>query len=99
MLTFAGHDNCTIVDDPVNALTFKNKVKARNKKHLMHRVIKLSFLKKARSIIGKPLPNRKMVIDELIKRPAVLNAIVEESKRTGKPTEKLKSEALAICTM
>ena len=96
MLTFAGHDNCTIVDDPVNALTFKNKVKARNKKHLMHRVIKLSFLKKARSIIGKPLPNRKMVIDELIKRPAVLNAIVEESKRTGKPTEKLKSEALAI---
>ena len=96
MLTFAGHDNCTIVDDPVNALTFKNKVKARNKKHLMHRVIKLSFLKKARSIIGKPLPNRKMVIDELIKRPAVLNAIVEESKITGKPTEKLKSEALAI---
>ncbi len=96
MLIFSGRDNCTIIDDPVNALDFKKRVKARNKKHLMHRVIKLSFLKKARSIIGKPLPNRQMVIDALIKRPAILNAINEECKRTGLSTQDLEKKARSI---
>ncbi len=96
MLTFAGRDNCTIIDDPIDALTFKKRVKERNKKHLMHRVIKLSFLKKARSIIGKPLPNRQMVIDELVTRPAVLKAISEEQHKTGKSFEELQTQARAI---
>ena len=47
-------------------------------------------MKKARSIIGKPLPNRQMVIEDIISKPAVQDAIEKDASATGKTKEELE---------
>ena len=101
-ITFFGRDNCTILSYPLSLISFKAELEKRGhdkekKEKLLHRYISLHFLKMARSVIGKPFPNRKLLIEELIKRKAVQTAIdVELINHREETRESLEQKARKI---
>lgn len=94
-LTFAGRDNCTILIDPISARALKHKMVNKNWA-IINRRLALYFLKKARAVVGKAFPNRRVLIQELLKRPGTVAAIKEEMTRSGKSYEELEHTALHI---
>ena len=56
----------------------------------------MHFLRKARSVVGKPFPNRKLLIEELMSRQGTQVAIEEEMKRSGAKKEDLEVKARQI---
>lgn len=95
-VTFSGRDNCTIVSDPVSALAIQEKLEQSKYTNLLQRAAALHFLRKARSVVGKPFPNRKLLIEELLSRPGTQAAIEEEMKRSGAKKEELEVKARQI---
>ncbi|MBO8415437.1 MAG: glycerol-3-phosphate 1-O-acyltransferase PlsB [Proteobacteria bacterium] len=77
-LLFAGRDNCTIISDPVSALELSARLKSKKYPNILNRAAALHFLRKARSVVGQPFPNRKVLIEELAQRPGTVAAIDEE---------------------
>lgn len=78
-LLFAGRDNCTIISDPISLKAVKERL--AGKKHpdnILNRAAAMHFLRKARSVVGQPFPNRKLLIDELLQRPGTMAAIDEK---------------------
>lgn len=94
-LMFAGHDNCTIISDPVSALYLDEKLKGRNKE-LLNRTLAQHFLKKARAVVGKPFPNRKILLHNLIERPGTIAAIELELKNGKESKNELEKRAYQI---
>lgn len=94
-LTFAGRDNCTIVSEPVSALDLQKKMLGRSK-DLINRTMARHFLKQARSVVGKPMPNRKRLLKALVKRPGSQAAIEEELKKGELTREQLEAKAYSI---
>lgn len=86
-MIFAGRDNCTIFCGSFNISEAKDRFDGSNFSKDLNRTFRLIFMKKARSIIGKPLPNRKMVIEDILSKPAVQDAIDVACKENGKSFE------------
>lgn len=95
-LIFAGRDNCTIFCGSFNISESKERFENSKFSKNLNRTFKLIFIQKARSVVGKPLPNRKQVIEEILEKPAVLEQISIESEKTGKSEPELKNKAREI---
>lgn len=99
-LTFAGRDNCTIISDPCLASVLKERLMAIEDSKLraktLSRLISLHFLRKARSIVGRPFPNRQKLLGELVERTGTQTAIKEAMERTGESKEALEKKAHEI---
>lgn len=85
-LLFAGRDNCTIISDPISLINLYERIDFKTKPTLLNRFASLHFLKKARSVVGQPFPNRALLIEEMLTRPGTLAAIDEEIERDPKLT-------------
>ncbi|MBO6258238.1 MAG: glycerol-3-phosphate 1-O-acyltransferase PlsB [Succinivibrio sp.] len=96
ILTFFGHDNCTIVTEPVRLSVLKQRLEHSNNPDLLRRFVELFFLKTARSVVGKAFPNRHRLILDLIKRPAVKAAISKEAVRLSQSEEEVTRQAYDI---
>lgn len=94
-LTFAGHDNCTIISNPFSALTLYEKISKRNPE-LLNRAVALHFLKKARAVVGKPFPNREHLIKELCQREGTKAAINKELSNGKFTQDELEQKAFEI---
>ena len=77
-LLFAGRDNCTIISEPFSLLELSARMAVKKYPHILNRAAALHFLRKARSVVGQPFPNRKLIIEELLQRPGTAAAIEEE---------------------
>ncbi|NLK85833.1 MAG: glycerol-3-phosphate 1-O-acyltransferase PlsB [Aeromonadales bacterium] len=86
-LTFAGRDNCTIFCGSFNISDSKERFDNSHFSNDLNRTFRLIFMKKARSVVGKPLPNRKEVIENILRTPAVQDAITQATETNGKPAE------------
>ncbi|MBE6423576.1 glycerol-3-phosphate 1-O-acyltransferase PlsB [Succinivibrio dextrinosolvens] len=95
-LIFAGRDNCTIFCGSFNISESKERFENSKFSKDLNRTFKLIFIQKARAVVGKPLPNRKQVIEEILERPAVLEQIAVECKKTGKSEPEMKNKAREI---
>ena len=95
-MIFAGRDNCTIFCGSFNISEAKDRFDGSNFSKDLNRTFRLIFMKKARSIIGKPLPNRKMVIEDILSKPAVQDAINVACKENGKSFEENQLRARNI---
>ena len=74
-LIFAGRDNCTIFCGKFNLVESRERfAKSRFSKDL-NRTFKLIFVQRARNVVGKPLPNRPQIIEEILNRSAVVEQI------------------------
>ncbi len=95
-LIFSGRDNCTIFCGKFNISEAKSRfLNSRFSKDLF-RTFKLIFTQKARSIVGKPLPNRKQIIEDLMVRPAITELIRKESETSGKSQPELENRVREI---
>ena len=95
-VTFSGRDNCTIISDPLSVLAINEKLKKTKYPNLLQRAVGLHFLRKARSVVGKPFPNRNLLIKELLSRQGTKVAIEEEMKRSNLAYELLEERARQI---
>lgn len=99
-LTFAGRDNCTIISDPTSALGLEERLltieNMERRKRTLNRLVAMHFLTKARSVVGKPFPNRKNLLRELVHRHGTQIAIAEEMERTGSDKVSLEKKAYEI---
>ena len=99
-LTFAGRDNCTIISDPCSALYLEqrlNEIEDEERRRItLNRLISLHFLRKARSIVGRPFPNRPKLLKELVQRHGTQMAIAEEMAHSGASKEELEQKAYDI---
>ncbi len=86
-LTFAGRDNCTIFCGKFNISESKERFDNSLFSHDLNRTFRLIFINKARTVVGKPLPNRKAIINEILSKPAVLDAIEQACKENSKSVE------------
>ena len=99
-LTFAGRDNCTIISDPCSALYLEERLNEitdlERRRITLNRLISLHFLRKARSIVGRPFPDRPKLLVELVQRHGTQTAIAEEMKKSGATKEELEKKAYDI---
>lgn len=95
-LTFAGHDNCTIISDPFMLAPLYVRLDFKKHPQVLNRLASLHFLKKARSVVGQPFPNRNLLIEEMLTRPGTLAAMQEEMEATGVTQEELTKRARNI---
>ncbi len=77
-LIFAGRDNCTIISEPISLNDIEKRLSCKKYPHIINRAAALHFLRKARSVVGQPFPNRSLMIEELLQRPGTEAAIAEE---------------------
>lgn len=77
-LIFEGRDNCTIVSGLVKAGDFTRIFNGTPNFATLCRFASIHFITKARLIVGRPLPDRQKLIEELLERPAVRRAMEEE---------------------
>lgn len=99
-LTFAGRDNCTIISDPCSAMYLEERlleIKDEARRSItLNRLISLHFLRKARSIVGRPFPDRPKLLQELVQRHGTQSAIAEEMAKSGATKEELEQRAFEI---
>lgn len=95
-LIFAGRDNCTLVSPAVDTFIFREKLGANYKREVLLHLIMQHFIKKVRSVIGKPFPNRQKLIEDILERPAIAAAIEAESQKTKKTPDELRKKARNI---
>ena len=95
-MIFSGRDNCTIFCNAFNISDAVKRFDGARFSEDLNRTFRLFFMKKARSIIGKPLPNRQMVFEDIISNHAVQDAIEKEASATGKTKEELENKARNI---
>ena len=96
-LLFAGRDNCTIISDPISLNDLSTRMQQKRYPNILNRAAALHFLRKARSVVGQPFPNRKHLLDELLVRPGTLAAIEEAIAEDPKlTTDELKARARHI---
>lgn len=82
-LIFAGRDNCTIFCGSFDITKSKDRFDNSRFSTDLNRTFRLIFMNKARSVVGKPLPNREKVIEDILSKPAVQDAINVESHNNG----------------
>ena len=75
-LIFAGRDNCTIFCGSFNISESKERFEHSKFSKDLNRTFKLIFIQKARAVVGKPLPNRKQVIEEILQVAFILEASI-----------------------
>lgn len=80
-LIFEGRDNCTIVSGLIRLNSLIERCHGSPNMRLLCRFASIHFITKARLLVGRPLPDRAKLIEELMVRPAVKNAIEEEMTR------------------
>lgn len=99
-LTFAGRDNCTIISDPCSAFYLEERLGSIEDEDLrrktLKRLIQLHFLRKVRTVVGRPFPNRAKLLKELVKRQGTQLAIQDEMKAKGLTQEELEKKAYEI---
>ena len=99
-LTFAGRDNCTIISEPCSAFYLEERLKSVGdyilRKIILNRLVALHFLRKARTIVGRPFPNRSRLLHELVQRQGTQSAIAEAMEKDGKSKEELEKKAYEI---
>ncbi|MFT5770373.1 MAG: glycerol-3-phosphate O-acyltransferase, partial [Lysobacterales bacterium] len=57
------------------------------------RILRMHFRRVKSSVIGPDLSHRRMMVDRIVKTPAVRNAIQEESRRSNTPVDKVTQQA------
>ncbi len=82
-LIFEGRDNCTIVSGLMSMNKIIERFDGQPDMQILSRFASIHFITKARLIVGRPLPDRKLFINDLMKRPAVKRAVAIEMERTG----------------
>lgn len=82
-LIFEGRDNCTIVSGLMSMNKIIERFDGQPDMKILSRFASIHFITKARLIVGRPLPDRKLFINDLMKRPAVKRAVAIEMERTG----------------
>lgn len=99
-LTFAGRDNCTIISDPLSTKVLEKRLlqieDVEKRRNTLNRLLSLHFLKKTRSIVGQPFPNRPHLLQELVQRPGTQAAIAEAMATTNETKEALEKKAYDI---
>ena len=99
-LTFAGRDNCTIISDPTTAMGLEKRLLSiedeTRRRTTLNRMISLHFVRKARSIVGRPFPNRAKLLKDLVQRHGTQVAIQEAMAETGASKEELEKKAYEI---
>lgn len=99
-LTFAGRDNCTIISDPCSAFYLEERIKSIKDENLrkitLNRLTALHFLRKARTVVGRPFPNRARLLHELVQRNGTQLAIADAMQKEGKTKEELEKKAYEI---
>ncbi len=95
-LTFAGRDNCTIFCGAFNISESKSRFENSLFAKDLNRTFKLIFVQKARSVVGKAMPNRTQVITDIVQSPAVQKQIQLEHDATGKSYDELELKARTI---
>lgn len=95
-LTFAGFDNATILAQPFKLSNIYDRLLNGKNPALFNRALKLHFLKMARSVVGQAFPNRKTLIEELLKKKGTIAAIEDEMLKTNQSREDLENKAYAI---
>lgn len=96
-LTFAGRDNCTIISNPISCMGLARRLVSKKHSDILNRAAALHFLRKARSVVGQPFPNRQALIEELLTRPGTEAAINEElSEHPEASREELMQRARSI---
>ena len=99
-LTFAGRDNSTIISDPCLASVLKGRLdlieNPETRRTTLKRLISFHFLSKARSIVGRPFPNRTRLLQELVQRPGTQKAIAASMAKTGESKEIVEKKAYDI---
>ncbi len=95
-LTFAGRDNCTIISDPFLLAPLYERLNFRKNPQILNRLVFYHFLRKARSVVGQPFPDRKRLIKNMLNRPGTIAAIEEELKNGDSDREQLVNKAEAI---
>lgn len=95
-LTFQGRDNCVMVSNPVLTTDLVRDLGDHFKPELLRRLVSLHFIKNARTLVGRPLPNRERLIEELLRRPATQAAAQKEAEEKNKPLTEVQNEARQI---
>ena len=87
-ILLAGHDNCTIISDPINSNVLRERLEQisdiNQRKQTLHRLLTLHFLHKVRSVVGRPFPNRAKLLHELVHRHGTQTAIHDAIQSTFK---------------
>ncbi|MDY6321809.1 MAG: glycerol-3-phosphate 1-O-acyltransferase PlsB [Succinivibrio sp.] len=95
-LIFQGRDNCTIVQGMVRASEVFKRFDGSPDFEVLKRLASIRFIQRARIIVGKPMPDRKKMIEELLIRPAVRKAVEQECLRTGQSPEEIVAKGRGI---
>ncbi|MGN0903143.1 MAG: glycerol-3-phosphate 1-O-acyltransferase PlsB [Succinivibrio sp.] len=95
-LIFAGRDNCTIFCGSFNISQSKDRFDRSLFSHDLNRTFRLIFINKARTVVGRPLPNRSAVIEEILQKPAIIEAVEIACKENGKSQEENLQKARDI---
>lgn len=97
-LIFSGRDNCTIVSESFRISQFAKRIQEDRSKFKddLNRTFKLIFVKKVRSIVGNPFPNRERVINQLLEKPNIIRAIDIANQEDNKGIDFHKARARNI---
>ena len=95
-LLFAGRDNCTIFCGSFDIASSKERFDNSRFSGDLNRTFRLIFMGKARSVVGKPLPNRQTVIEEILSKQNVQDAVNLATKTNGKSYDENLKQARNI---
>lgn len=92
-LLFLGFDNLVMLSGPINTTPIIKNNKEENTIKLLARACRVHFERRYKEIIGPKIPDRKLLINQLLNNENIINAITKVSNETGKNYSEIESKA------